>query len=470
MRLSPKDVLRLPHREERLFASLKGRTFSGVSSDSRSVKPGDLFVALRGERYDGHKFVDTAYEHGALAAIVDTQGAGSVTSAMPLLLVDDTTASLGELANTYRKKFAIPVLAIAGSNGKTTTKEMITAVLSTTYNVVSTEGNLNNHIGVPQTLFRMDKKHDIAVIEMGTNHPGELELLCSIALPTMGLITNIGREHLEFFGSVEGVEEEETTLFRRLPRKGSTAFINYDDDRLKRRAARGLRNVTFGMKHGAKIRGRIVDHAASNCAVLEISGGLLRKAIRVNLGIPGDHHAHNALAAAAVGATFRVPPSRIKAALEGFRPAGKRMEVVEVGGVTILNDTYNANPDSMLAALTTLIASRRGGKCIAVLGDMRELGARGPDEHRAVGEEAKTLGVDYLLTYGELARQMHDAFGKDGAFHYDQKSALAEYLAELVSENDVVLVKASRGMRLEDVVTFLASRLESTAPRYSHSR
>ncbi len=470
MRLSPKDILRLPHQEERLFASLKGRSFSGVCSDSRSVAPGNLFVALRGERYDGHEFVDGAYEHGALAAIVDQSGAAAIRSTIPLLIVDDTTVTLGALAQAYRLKFTIPVLGIAGSNGKTTTKEMITAVLETKYKVVSTPGNLNNHIGVPQTLFKIERRHHVAVIEMGTNHPGELALLCSIALPTMGLITNIGREHLEFFGSVDGVEEEESTLFRHLPQAKATAFVNHDDARVLRRVPRGVRTVTYGMKRGANIRGRIVDHAASNCAVLEISGGTIRKPLRIALGVPGDHHAQNALAAAAVGVTFHVPATKIKSALEAFQPAGKRMEVVKLGGVTILNDTYNANPDSMLAALRTLAASRSSGKCIAVLGDMRELGERSGEEHTAIGLEARRLGIEYLLTIGEQARKIHNAFGPEGSFHYEQKSALAEYLVELVSEGDIVLVKASRGVRLEDVVTFLASQLESTVPRYSHSR
>ncbi len=434
------------------------------------MSPGDLFVALRGARYDGHKFVDGAYEHGALAAIVDRTGTGAVRSSIPLMIVDDTTKAYGALAMMYRLKFKIPVLGIAGSNGKTTTKEMIAAVLSTKYAVVSTEGNLNNHIGVPQTLLRIEKRHQVAVVEMGTNHPGELELLSSIAQPSMGLITNIGREHLEFFGTVDGVEQEEATLFRMLPATGATAFVNDDDARVKRRTPQHVRSVTYGMTGGAKFRGRIVGYAASDCAVLEVSGGTVRKPLRIALGIPGDHHAHNALAAVAVGATFRVPGALMKSALENFRPAGKRMEILKVGGVTILNDTYNANPDSMLAALRTLVASRSGGKCIAVLGDMRELGDRSAEEHAAIGLEAKALGIEYLLTIGEQARRIHDAFGKEGAFHYEQKNALAEYLAELVSDGDIVLVKASRGVRLEDVVTFLASRLESTVPRYSQSR
>ncbi len=452
------------------FELLQGKSFTGVSTDSRTIAPGVLFVAIRGERFDGHKFVDAAFERGAFAAIVDAAGATGVASPIPLLVVDDTVKALGALANAYREKFDLPILGVAGSNGKTTTKEMITAVLARKYRVLGTEGNLNNHIGVPQTLFRLEKKHEVAVVEMGTNHPGELALLCSIARPTMGLITNIGREHLEFFSDVDTVEKEETTLFDSLKAKGSTFFVNYDDERVRRHVPRGARAITYGMKRGAKIRGKIVGHSAEHCAVLEVSGGILRKPLRIALGITGDHHARNALAAAAVGLTMRVPATGIASALEQFRPAGKRMEIVTVGGVTIINDTYNANPDSMLAALETLVASRGDGKCIAVLGDMRELGEKSVEEHRAVGAEVRRLGIEYLLTIGEQARQMHEAFGADGGFHYDQKNALAEYLAELVSEGDIVLVKGSRGMRMEDVVTFLASQLASSAPKYSHSR
>lgn len=469
MQLSVRDIERLPHREAVRFASLKGKSFTGVSTDSRSIAPGVLFVALRGEHFDGNKFVDAARERGALAAIVDAKGAGAVASDIPLLVVDDTVKALGTLANVYREKFEIPILGIAGSNGKTTTKEMIAAVLARKYRTLSTEGNLNNHVGVPQTLFRLEKSHEIAVVEMGTNHPGELALLCSIARPTMGLITNIGREHLEFFSDLETVEQEECSLFAALKEKGSTVFVNDDDERIRRHVPRGVKTVTFGMSRRGKVRGKIIGHNASHGATLEVRGGTLREPLRIALGIAGDHHARNALAAAAVGVTLRVPATAIKAALEEFRPAGKRMEILAVGGVTIINDTYNANPDSMLAALQTLAAMRDGGKCIAVLGDMKELGAKSAEEHRAVGVEARKLGIEYLLTFGEQARLMHETFGPDGALHYDQKNALAEYLAELVSEGDVVLVKASRGMRMEDVVTFLASQLTSSVPRYSHS-
>ncbi len=470
MRLSAKDLLGLAHREEVRVESVKGKTFTGVSTDSRTVGEGNLFIAIHGEKFDGHRFVDQAFELGAAAAIVDGNGRALVRSSIPLLVVDDTTQSLGNLASVYRRKFDLPVLAVAGSNGKTTTKEMIAAVLRKKFSVLSTEGNLNNHIGVPLTLFRLEKKHDVAVVELGTNHPGELGWLCAITQPTMGLITNIGREHLEFFADVDGVEKEESTLFGSLKGvSGATAFVNMDDHRVVRSVPHGLKKtVGYGITGRPTYGGKIVGRGANGAAMLQIRGGTVRKPFPVALSILGDHNGLNALAAAAVGLSFRVPWAKVKEALEEFQPTSKRMEVLTVNGVTVLNDTYNANPDSMRAALHTLAGMRGAGKCIAVLGDMRELGGGSAEEHLGIGQEARSLGIEYLLTIGDQGKHINEGFGRDGGFHYDQKSTLAEYLAELVGPGDVVLVKASRGMKLEDVVTFLASQLGSPVPRYGH--
>ncbi len=469
MRLSIKDILAVPHVEQRHFTSLRGRSINGVSTDSRTVQPGNLFFALRGENFDGHRFVDEACAKGALAAVVDQKGLAHVRGAMPLLIVPDTTVALGMAAMAYRSRFDIPLLAVAGSNGKTTTKEMIAAVLRMKFSVLSTEGNLNNHIGVPLTLFRLERRHEVAVVELGTNHPGELARLCAIARPTMGLITNIGHEHLEFFGSLDGVQKEEGMLFetlRGMPVR-TTAFVNADDARVVDAVPRGLHTVTYGAGRRAAVRGTVVSRTERGTAVLEFVGGRVKKPVRVSLAIPGDHNALNALAAAAVGMTLLVPARSIKQALEKFQAASKRMEVLAYRGVTILNDAYNANPDSMLAALHTLAAAPVPGKRIAVLGDMRELGEYGPEEHARIGREAAALGIDYVLTYGALARQIHDAAQGTFAVHYDQKNIMAEYLAELVSPGDIVLVKASRGLKMEDVVTFLAERLQTTVPMYA---
>ncbi len=462
MKLHPKELLQIGHVEIRNASLLKGRKIIGVSTDSRTVQKGDLFVALNGSQFDGHKFLADACDKGASVAIV-ARSSHIAEVSMPLLVVEDTVLALGELAKLYRAKFDLPILAVGGSNGKTTTKDMIANVLNMEYNVLKTEGNHNNHIGVPQTIFRLQKKHEIAVVEIGTNHPGEIEYLCSLLQPTHGLITNIGREHLEFFKTVQGVADEEAKLFQSLRnRKKAHVFVNTDDPELRARAKGIKRKTDYGFNtRQATVKGRIVDVDESGCALLEFRGGKGKKRTEVRLGVPGEHNAMNALAAAAVGLVFRVPAKRIRKSLESFKPSTKRMEVQNLGGVIIYNDTYNANPDSMLFALRTLAAAKIPGKKIAVLGDMRELGAASTEEHNKVGAEIPKLGIDYLLTYGVESEHIHNAADLPLSVHYDQKNILAEYLAELIAPGDAVLIKGSRGMKMEDVVTFLEERLRS---------
>ena len=464
MKLTASDLAQVTHSVFRNRAGLEGKPITGVSTDSRKVRPGDLFVAIKGEQFDGGAFLRDAFGRGAVAAIVTEASAAPGTEDWPLLLVGDTLRALGELALLYRRKFTIPVLAIAGSNGKTTTKEMTAKVLGMRYRVLSTEGNLNNHIGVPQTLFRLEKRHEIAVVEAGTNHPGELAYLCSILEPTHGLITGIGREHLEFFRTLRGVAKEEGALFDHLAgRQGSMAVVNADERRLTARARRVRRRFTYGMTaRGVDVRGTVLRVDDRGCASLRCLRRNGTRGITVQLGIPGLHHASNALAAAAVGYLFGVSSQKIRQALEDFRPVGKRMEVKDLDGVTVFDDSYNANPDSTIAALRTLAAAHVAGKRVAVLGDMLELGAAAAREHARVGREASRLRIDYLLTFGSASKNTHEAAGKSFAVHYDQKNILAEYLAELVAPGDAILVKGSRGMKMEDIVTFLAERRHAT--------
>ncbi|MFN0157762.1 MAG: UDP-N-acetylmuramoyl-tripeptide--D-alanyl-D-alanine ligase [Bacteroidota bacterium] len=464
MKFHPKDLLQVKHFEFKGRDLLKGKRITGVSTDSRTTNAGEIFVALIGDNYDGHKFVADAFAKGAIAAVVSASFAHATKwGEKALLLVENTNHALGELALLYRRKFDIPILAVGGSNGKTTTKEMVAQVLASQYEVLSTRGNLNNHIGVPQTIFRLEKKHEIAVVEIGTNHPGELEYLLRILEPTHGLITNIGREHLEFFKSLDGVAEEEGKLFEFLAtRKMGTAIINADDPWLVQMGKKVKRRTTYGLAaKRVDVRGKHIATDDTGCASLQFSGGKMKKPERIQLSIPGAHNASNALSAAAVGLAFKVPSKKIRKALEIFKPSGKRMEVLNLGGVIIFNDTYNANPDSTIAALRTLASTKTTGKKIAVLADMRELGEAGPTEHGRVGEEARALNIEYLLTYGTLAKHIHDAAGISLSVHYDQKNILAEYLTELIAPGDAVLIKGSRGMKMEDIVTFLEERLRS---------
>ena len=467
MKLTQKDILSVKHMHAIGFEAPQRFACSGASTDSRTVHSGDLFIAIRGEKFDGHNFVTKAIEAGAAGLVVDAKWADAnpiLLSSLnvPRLIVEDTVRALGQLATVYRRRFRIPVLVVGGSNGKTTTKEMVRAVLGTKYKVLATEGNLNNHLGVPQTLLRLEKKHQIAVIEIGTNHFGEIAYLCSIIEPTHALVTNVGREHLEFFGSLAGVAKAEGEAFEwlRANRPGTaTGFINADDARLFTKA-RGLKKlVSFAFRKQATVRGKLLSVSEHACARLEIKAKG-KRSFTVELSVPGPHNAQNALAAATVGLFFRVPSAKIQKGLSSFTGSSKRMQLVKLDGVTILNDTYNANPDSVMAAFQTLRSASTKGKKIAVLADMLELGQNAVDEHRRIGQAAAKYGVEYLLTYGTLAQHIHDAAATKFKAHYDQKNILSEYLAELLTDGDIVLVKGSRGMKMEDVVTFLTERMK----------
>ena len=461
MRLAPPDIERLPGAEIVNREALRKSPVRGVATDTRTLKEGDLFFALRGESSDGHAFVRAAFASGAAAAVVERGFDASRVPGKPLVVVGDTRAALGALARRYRDRFTLPVIAVAGSNGKTTTKEMIAAVLRERYSVLSTAGNFNNEIGVPLTLFRLTRGHEVAVVEIGTNHPGEIARLCATLAPTHGLITCIGREHLEFFGTLDGVAREEGALFAALAaRRGGVALVNADDARVRAAAAPVARMLAYGFRaRGTALRGRRLALDGEGRAQFEFRTPRALTWQRVQLAVPGRHMAACALAAAAAGAAFRVPPPAIARALRSFTAVAGRMEIVTIAGVRVLNDAYNANPDSALAALEVLAALRTGGRKIAVLGDMNELGDAAREGHEEIGRRAAALGIDYLLTVGPLAARIHAAAGFPGAIHYDGRNTLAEYLAELVAPGDAVLVKGSHATRMDDIVTFLRERL-----------
>lgn len=464
MTLTKSDILTLPHHEAIGFDGLKNFTIAGISINSRTIRAGDLFIAIRGTQFDGHNFVSKAIEMGACAIIVERRWAESNATMMvsihiPRIVVEDSIHAFGQLANKYRRKFKIPVIAVGGSNGKTTTKEMIKSVLSQKYRVLSTEGNFNNHIGVPQTLLRLERKHTVAVVEIGTNHPGEIAYLCSVLEPTHGLITNIGQEHLEFFGSKEGVANSEGELFDWLGQHKGTAFINADDPLIARQSKKLKKSVRYGFSaRTAAVRGKIQSFNSQAQAFLQIKH-LAKKAFDITVGVPGKHNAQNALAASAVGLTLRVPMKSIQKALGSFQPASKRMQVQHCGDVSILNDTYNSNPDSMISALETLHTMSTQGKKIAILADMLELGPQAVELHQQAGTSLEGYGIDSLFTFGALAKHIHDAASVHMKAHFEQKQALIEHVAQTLASGDIILVKGSRGMKMEEVVESLSERL-----------
>ena len=454
MKLSLADLSKLQAAEILNAGAMKKTTITAVSTDSRSLRPGNLFVALRGEKFDGHQFIEDVLARGALAVVVDSawkREHAPLLSGLQktVVVVPDTTKAFGELAHLYRKKFSLPVLAVGGSNGKTTTKEMISAVLRTKYNVLSTEGNLNNHIGVPHMLFRLTPKHDVAVLELGTNHFGELDLLCHIASPTHALITNIGREHLEYFGDENGVAREETKLYQAV-RAAGFAFVNVDDPRLAKAAKTVRRTSTYGTKKNADVRAGNIRMNERGCPEFTLS--LNGKPNTVRLAAAGLHNATNAAAAAAVGLKFKVPKKKLISALEKYAGVSKRMEILRRNDLTILNDTYNANPDSVIAALRTLRSMTVPGKKIVVLGDMLELGETSEHEHAKIGLAVSDMEFEYLLTFGPLSRFTHEASKLAFAEHFESKAELVEALKGQLAAGDAVLVKGSRGMKMEEVV------------------
>lgn len=456
---------------DRRVSSLLRRRISGFSTDSRSLKKSEAFVALRGETFDGHAFVETAFNRGASVAIVEQSYFEQQSSKASGLLigVDDTLAAYGVVARAHRDAFEIPVVAVAGSNGKTTTKELIADLLSQRYNVLRTHGNLNNLIGVPATLLRLGTEHTAAVIEIGTNTPGEIAQLCELVAPTHGLITSIGREHLELLGSIEGVASEEGALFEYLAAHNGTPIVWLDDPHIARMGRRLPNRVCYGRSSRADISGRIgrLDPTGAPSLVVTDRRRSTPRVMELQLRTPGRHTGTNALAAAATALVLRVPQRDIKRSLEAFAPTVSpsgyaRLAAMQASnGAVILNDTYNANPDSVVVALETLAAINppSGGIRIAVLADMLELGRSSKEEHRRVAEEIARIGsIDLILFYGTemrnafLALRKIEASTKRPPLHFTDKAKLIDTLDAFLAPEDVVLVKGSRGMKMEEVV------------------
>lgn len=429
-----------------LGARLSGPSvaFRGVSTDSRSVNPGELFVALEGERFDGHGFLSDAVARGAAAVMVrhgDNIGA-------PALVVEDTRRALGALARHWRRRCTARIAAITGSNGKTTVKEMLGAILNQVAPTLVTRGNLNNDIGVPLTLFRLAEGDDFAVVEMGANHGGEIATLAAIAEPDVGVVTNAGPSHLEGFGSVDGVARGKGEMFQGLG-AGGTAVINADDAYadLWRQLAGGKAIVDFGIDAPAAVSAS----PASPGQPVRIS--LPAGTVSVRLPVPGRHNLMNALAAAAAASALGASPEAIRSGLEGVSPvAGRLNRRNGVAGSTVLDDTYNANPASLAAGLEVL-ATVQGASWL-VLGDMGELGTDGAALHAEAGRRARAAGVRRLFAVGPLSAEAATAFGA-GAQHFDDQQALIDALRAAVTADVTVLVKGSRSMGMERVVQAL---------------
>jgi UDP-N-acetylmuramoyl-tripeptide--D-alanyl-D-alanine ligase len=436
------------------------REYKGVSSDTRTLAQGDLFIALRGPRYNGNEFVGGALTAGAVGALVDAAQPAAISQ----IVVPDTQAALEKAANAWRKEFPIPVVGVAGSNGKTTAKEMTAAILGATGECLATRGNLNNHIGVPLTVFRLEPKHRYAVIEMGANHAGDVALLVKIAEPTVGLITNAGAEHLEGFGSIEGVARAEGEMVAGL-KPQATAVINADDEFANLwRSSTPARVVTFGVQKAADFTAADLKTSVGVDGFLtqfNLVSPLGNVAIELRMG--GKHNVANALAAAAAATAAGAKLEHVAAGLGAVRAVAGRLQFkMTASGAWLIDDSYNANPSSVRAGIEVL-AGLDGRKWL-VLGDMAELGDFAASSHTEIGVFAREHGIERLFATGQLAALAVESFGRGGQW-FAEANALAEAL--IAAPSDVrMLIKGSRVNRLERVVEALVGSSAGQAGRH----
>lgn len=425
---------------------------AGVSTDTRAVGAGQLFIALRGERFDAHDFLAPAVASGAAALLVADES--KVPAGVSALVVDDTLLALGRLAAAWRAQFSLPLIAVTGSNGKTTTKEMVAAILKAQFgdDVLATRGNFNNDIGLPLTLLRMNATHRAAVIEMGMNHPGEIAYLAKIGVPTVALVTNAQRAHLEGMGDLDEVAREKGSIFTGLPANG-IAVINADDTYADSwREMAGAHAVrTFAVDQAADVHGKVRQHGLETGLYLTASEG----EAEIRLSIPGRHNARNAVAAAAACLAAGLPMSAVAAGLESFAGVkGRLQRRAGLKGAEILDDTYNANPDSVRAGIDVLAATI--GRKLLVLGDMGEIGEASGQYHDEIGGYAKSQGIDRLYALGDAAQQSVRNFG-EGAKHYCNVEKLIAAVDKELGPETTVLVKGSRFMKMERVADALAA-------------
>ncbi len=456
---------------------------TGYSIDSRTIKPGEVFFAVRGERMDGHDFIDQAFDKGAIAAVVSrdkfaavTANVGAGVNARPPLMsgatppalipVEDTLVGLQLLAQGVRRLWARPLIAVTGSAGKTTTKEAIAHVLSTRFRVHKSEGNFNNHFGLPLMLLKLEPEHDCAVVELGMSHLGEITALAQIAQPDTGVVTNVAPVHLEFFKDIAEIARAKYELIESLPKTG-TAVLNADDEFVSK-FGKGFKGkvVSYGLAPNANVRAENVESKGEQGSVFDVVAGNRRE--RAVLPLVGSHNIHNALAAIAVALERGISLPDAATSLTTMAAADKRGQVVRIGNITVINDCYNSNPKA-LAAMVDALADMPAKRRIVVAGEMLELGPQGAEMHREAGQQIAQKRIDILVGVRGLAAEMVNAAKKAGmrSEFLPNAEAAGEWLAREAQDGDVVLLKASRGVKLEKALEKLSaiSHQPSAAPK-----
>src|SRR6266550_4589186 len=428
-----------------------------ISTDSRTLKRGELFVALRGENFDAHNFVESAAKGGAAGAIVHSNWMGKIPENFAVIRTEDTLQAYQNLAANYRKSLTLKVVAITGSNGKTSTKDFTAAVLARRFRVTKTEGNFNNHVGLPRTILEATSQDEVAVWEIGMNHPGEIAALAKLAAPDVAIITNIGVAHIEFMGSREKIAEEKGALAEAVSTQG-TVILNADDPFTGSVASRARGKLILAGSTAGNIRAGEISQSGTGTDFTILEGA---HRCRAQLPVPGLHMVQNALLAVAAGRAFGLSLEDCAAGLAAAPLTKARLQVKEIHGVQFLDDSYNANPDSMKAALRTLVELDAEGKRIAVLGEMRELGAESERGHREIGEAAAVLGVNQLITIGDAAELIAEGArtaGLDKVSSARSTSEAAKLLSEMAEPGDLVLIKGSRAARTEEVIEQFGSQ------------
>ncbi len=451
-------------------------TFKGVSQNSKTIHSGDIFVAIVGQRLDGHQFLKEVFDRGVRSALVQ-KGRYSPKEFPEITFFEvlDTTQALGDLAHFYRQRFQIPMVAITGSNGKTTTKDLLAHLLKTKMNVLKTEGNFNNLIGLPFTLFRLTHTHEIALLEMGMSLDFEIERLSQIAQPTAGLITNIGKAHLATMKSLEKIAKAKGALFHFLSSKG-IAFINKDDPYLAPFCKKVKSQVrTYSLKSKADVQGTVLEDLGIQGCMMKCEWSVpmgtrtQKEVIKFHLPLNGLHHAQNALAALCVASYFGVSAQKIKSALESFVPTEGRSHILHLSyGMILIDDSYNANPDSMVAGLKMLKNISKNKKTYAVLGDMLELGSKEKQYHAEIGRIIKKIGIDNVLTFGPLSQYIVKEADKNKKIRtfwtLNQDDLIAQLKQELKLNPGVILVKGSHSMKMDKVVEALKTAFGACVP------
>jgi UDP-N-acetylmuramoyl-tripeptide--D-alanyl-D-alanine ligase len=434
-----------------------------LSTDSRTLKPRELFVALRGENFDGHNFVESVAKAGAAGAIIESNWKGELPKNFALIRTKDTLQAYQQIAANYRKSLTLKVVAITGSNGKTSTKDFTASVLGRRFRVTKTEGNFNNHVGLPRTILAATSQDEVAVWEIGMNHPGEVAALSKIAAPDAAIITNIGVAHIEFMGSREAIAKEKGALAESVSPEG-TVILNADDPFSEGIAARARAKVVFAGTKGGTVRAIEISQSPDGSEFTILEGA---HRCRAQLPVPGLHMVQNALLAVAAGRAFALSIEECAAGLATAPLAKARLQIKQIGGVQFLDDSYNANPDSMKAALRTLVELDADGKRIAVLGEMRELGDESERGHREVGETAAALKIDRLISIGSVAAAIADAAKHAGLREtaiVNSTSKAADLLRDIAAPGDLILIKGSRAARTEEVIEQFGLRHSAFVP------